>query len=202
MRKPSVTIDEIIKSGEELEAENIAITEYSLSQRVGKGRPKRLFDEWNKYVSTRPASKLITLSSDDIHVLEPEVESLLDNLVNNMNQQLKEIIVSCDKKLKLMADKKVEVASDKFDIEMQELIKTCDVREEFVDDLEQENEKLIDELDSLNLLKAQQFEYEKTFIKLRSRLQSKSDLLNERQLRIDELVKLNHLLEENANTTQ
>ncbi len=198
MKKPSVSTEEIIKAGELLESLNVTITEYSLSKRIGRGRPKRMFDEWNKYVSTRSQNKSTVLNSNDIHVLEPEVEALLDGLVKNMNQQLKEIIINCDKKLKLMADKKVEVANDKFDSEVKELLQTSDVREEFVDDLELENEKLIDELDNLKLLETQQFEYEKTFIKLRGRLQSKSDLLAERQLRIDELIKLNNILEGTA----
>lgn len=199
MRKPLVTVKEIVEAGELLENDKVIVNEYTLSKKIGKGRPKRLIDEWNKYISKRKFVSLDisnTLKSGDIHVLEPEVELLLDNLIENMNQQFKEIIINCDKKVQLMADKKVDIANNKFDLEIEGLSKTLDVREEFIDELELENEKLIDELEYLKLIEAKQFEYDKTFIKLRGRLQSKSDLLAERQLRINELVKLNNILEE------
>jgi hypothetical protein len=205
MRKPLVTVKEIVEAGEFLENDKVIVNEYTLSKKIGKGRPKRLIDEWNKYISKRQFVSLDisnTLKSCDIHVLEPEVELLLDNLIENMNQQLKEIIINCDKKVQLMADKKVDVANNKFDLEIEGLSKTLDVREEFIDELELENEKLIDELECLKLIEAKQFEYDKTFIKLRGRLQSKSDLLAERQLRINELVKLNSILEETTNMAE
>jgi hypothetical protein len=205
MRKPLVTVKEIVEAGEFLENDKVIVNEYTLSKKIGKGRPKRLIDEWNKYISQRQFVSLDisnTLKSCDIHVLEPEVELLLDNLIENMNQQFKEIIINCDKKVQLMADKKVDVANNKFDLEIEGLSKTLDVREEFIDELELENEKLIDELECLKLIEAKQFEYDKTFIKLRGRLQSKSDLLAERQLRINELVKLNSILEETTNMAE
>ncbi|MBA6232193.1 MULTISPECIES: hypothetical protein [unclassified Colwellia] len=205
MRKPLVTVKEIVEAGEFLENDKVIVNEYTLSKKIGKGRPKRLIDEWNKYISKRQFVSLDisnTLKSCDIHVLEPEVELLLDNLIENMNQQFKEIIINCDKKVQLMADKKVDVANNKFDLEIEGLSKTLDVREEFIDELELENEKLIDELECLKLIEAKQFEYDKTFIKLRGRLQSKSDLLAERQLRINELVKLNSILEETTNMAE
>jgi hypothetical protein len=205
MRKPLVTVKEIVEAGEFLENDKVIVNEYTLSKKIGKGRPKRLIDEWNKYISKRQFVSLDisnSLKSCDIHVLEPEVELLLDNLIENMNQQFKEIIINCDKKVQLMADKKVDVANNKFDLEIEGLSKTLDVREEFIDELELENEKLIDELECLKLIEAKQFEYDKTFIKLRGRLQSKSDLLAERQLRINELVKLNSILEETTNMAE
>jgi hypothetical protein len=205
MRKPLVTVKEIVEAGEFLENDKVIVNEYTLSKKIGKGRPKRLIDEWNKYISKRQFVSLDisnSLKSCDIHVLEPEVELLLDNLIENMNQQFKEIIINCDKKVQLMADKKVDVANNKFDLEIEGLSKTLDVREEFIDELELENEKLIDELECLKLIEAKLFEYDKTFIKLRGRLQSKSDLLAERQLRINELVKLNSILEETTNMAE
>jgi hypothetical protein len=205
MRKPLVTVKEIVEAGEFLENDKVIVNEYTLSKKIGKGRPKRLIDEWNKYISKRQFVSLDisnTLKSCDIHVLEPEVELLLDNLIENMNQQFKEIIINCDKKVQIMADKKFDIANNKFDLEIEGLSKTLDVREEFIDELELENEKLIDELECLKLIEAKQFEYDKTFIKLRGRLQSKSDLLAERQLRINELVKLNSILEETTNMAE
>jgi hypothetical protein len=52
------------------------------------------------------------------------------------------------------------------------------------------------ELDHEQAKPNDQFENEKTILKLRTRLQSKSELLNERQLRINELTQMTQMLKE------
>ncbi len=198
MRKPLVTTEEIIKEGEWLLSQGKTVSGYKIKSRIGRGRAERLMEEWQKYLDTKQLnsnSDSENMHTLEIDVLEPEIELLLDNLVDNMNQQLKEIVISCDRKVQTMGDKKVEVVRSKFELEVDKLYSTLDVREEYIGELELENEKLIDELTKLKSIELNQFENEKIFIKLRGRLQSKSDLLAERQLRIDELNKLNHILE-------
>lgn len=204
MRKPLVTTEEIIKEGEWLLSQGKTVSGYKIKSRIGKGRADRLMEEWENYLDTKqlnPNSDSENMNSSEIHVLEPEIELLLESLVDNMNKQFKEIVISCDKKVQTMGDKKIEVVRSEFEIEVDKLYSTLDVREEYIGELELENEKLIDELNKLDSVEINQFENEKTFIKLRGRLQSKSDLLAERQLRIDELVKLNNILEGTVNLT-
>ena len=205
MRKPLVENEEIIKAGERLLVEGKTVSGYKLKKDIGKGRPERLMEVWINYLDGNQSETLNNVgevNSGNIHVLEPEIEFLLEKLVERMNQQFKEIVINCDLKVQTMADKKVEVARKKFELEIEEAYSTLDVREELIGDLEVENEKLSDELTKMKSIELNQFENEKTFIKLRGRLQSKSDLLTERQLRIDELVKLNSILEETTSVTE
>jgi hypothetical protein len=202
MRKPLVEIEEIIKAGKWLLEQGQIVTGYKLKKYIGKGRPERLMEVWINYLDENQQKNpygIDGVNSANIHVLEPEIEFLLEKIVEGMNQQFKEIVISCDLKVQIMADKKVEVARKKFELEIEKAFSTLDVREEYIGDLEMENEKLSDELTKLKSIELNQFENEKIFIKLRGRLQSKSDLLAERQLRINELVKLNNILEETKN---
>jgi hypothetical protein len=205
MRKPSVTTEEIIEAGEFLEKQKITVNGYTLKKKIGKGRPERLIDVWENRLTNGDFSQSDQskgLLTGDIHVLEPEVELLLEDLVENMSRQLKVIVIGCDNKVQLMADKKVEVARKEFDFEMEKLYSVLDVREEFIGELQIENEKLNGELKQLKPIEVNQFENDKKFIKLRIRLESKSDLLTERQFRIDELIKLNLVLQENRITAE
>ncbi len=191
MRKAEVSNDEIIDAGIALQFEGKTVTGYKLKTKIGRGRPDRLFEEWEKHLGGGSDLEFI----NEIHILEPEIEDLLSDLTQSLNTQLAQLVTSVDKKIKEMADKKVEVIQKDFQLKGHDLCGDIDELERMVGRLEIQTESLELDLNHEKSLKSDQFENEKTILKLRSRLQSKSELLKERQFRIDELIQHNQLLQ-------
>jgi len=192
MRKPEVSTEDIINAGNEISRSGSSITGYKLKKLIGKGRPERLLEVWEQEGS----GHLVQEQGNDLHVLEPEVEELLTELNEQIGKQLHDILVKVDKKVRCMADKKVTLIQQDFEVDGHNFCARIDELESLVGSLEMDRDKLssdlYDELSKPN----DQFENEKTILKLRTRLQSKSELLNERQLRINELTQMTKMLKE------
>lgn len=192
MRKPEVSIEEIINAGNEISRSGSSITGYKLKKLIGKGRPDRLLEVWEQ----EGDGHLIQEQGNDLHVLEPEVEELLTELNGQIGKQLHDILVKVDKKVRCMADKKVKLIQQDFENEGHNFCARIDELEGLIGSLEMDIDKLSMELDHEQAKPNDQFENEKTILKLRTRLQSKSELLNERQLRINELTQMTKMLKE------
>lgn len=190
MRKPEVSIEEIINAGHEIRRSGSSITGYKLKKLIGKGRPERLLEVWEQ----EGDGHLVQEQGNDLHVLEPEVEELLTELNEKIVKQLHDILVKVDKKVRSMADKKVSLIQQDFEVDGHNFCARIDELEELIGSLEMEIDKLSIELDHEQSKPNDQFENEKTILKLRARLQSKSELLNERQLRINELTQMTEVL--------
>jgi hypothetical protein len=192
MRKPEVSTEDIINAGNEISRSGSSITGYKLKKLIGKGRPERLLEVWEQEGN----GHLVQEQGNDLHVLEPEVEELLTELNEQIGKQLHDILVKVDKKVRCMADKKVTLIQQDFEVDGHNFCARIDELESLVGSLEMDRDKLssdlYDELSKPN----DQFENEKTILKLRTRLQSKSELLNERQLRINELTQMTKMLKE------
>lgn len=191
MRKAEVSNDEIIDAGIALEFEGKTVTGYKLKNKIGRGRPDRLFEEWEKHLEGGSELELI----DEIHILEPEIEEQLFDMTKNVNNQLIQLVTLADKKIKEMSDKKIGAIQKDFQLKGHNLCGDIDDLERMVGQLEIQIENLELNLEHEKSMKSDQFENEKTILKLRSRLQSKSELLDERQFRIDELIQHNQLLQ-------
>ncbi|MBA6295645.1 hypothetical protein [Colwellia sp. MB02u-9] len=199
MRKAEVASEDIYEAGRKLEQEGKQVSGYKLKNIIGKGRPERLMKEWsNRFINSEQP---IEFSDFDIHVLEPEVEELLESLNEEIGKKLNEIIVTCDKKIQSIADRKLTKIRLELEKNANNLCASIDEMDELICFHELENERLSQKLDHIQALKLDHFEDEKTIIKLRARLQSKSELLEERQLRIDELCNLNSVLQETDKRT-
>jgi len=198
MRKPEVASQDIYEAGHKLESEGKQVTGYKLKNILGKGRPERLMKEWsNRFIN----SELTVEFSDlDIHVLEPEIEELLESLNEEIGKTLHQIIVTCDKKIQSTADRNIAKIRLELETDAHNLCASLDGMDELICFHELENERLNQKLDHIRALKLDRFEDEKTIIKLRARLQSKSELLGERQFRIDELSNLNSILQGSGRT--
>jgi len=192
MRKPEVSIEEIINAGNEISRSGSSITGYKLKKLIGKGRPDRLLEVWEQ----EGDGHLVHEQGNDLHVLEPEVEELLTELNEQVEKQLHDILVKVDKKVRSMADKKITLIQQDFEVDGHNFCAKIDELEELVGSLEMDIDKLSSELYDERSKPNDQFENEKAILKLRVRLQSKSELLNERQLRINELTQMTQVLKE------
>lgn len=190
MRPSEVTTKQIVDAGFEIQRSGSRVSGYKLKKIIGKGRPERLMEVWEQEMSGESELE----NSDDLHVLEPEVEQLLAELNVKIGQQLHDILITVDKKVRVMADKKVSLLKQEFDLEGHNLCAQIDELEALVGSLEMDNDKLSLELRNERSKPNEQFENEKTILKLRDRLRGKTELLKERQLRIDELTELTTLL--------
>ena len=194
MRKAEVSLENIYEAGYQLEQEGKQVTGYKLKNIIGKGRPERLMKEWsNRFINSEQNAGS---SGIDIHVLDPKIEELLESLNEEIGNKLNDIVVICDKKIQSIADRKIAKLRLELETDAHNLCATIDEMDELICSHELENERVRQKLDYFGALKLDHFEDEKTIIKLRSRLESKSELLDERQLRIDELSNLNKVLQE------
>ncbi len=192
MRPSEVSKEQIVDAGFEIQRSGSRVSGYKLKKIIGKGRPERLMEVWEQEMN----GQSVLESNEDLHVLEPEVELLLAELNEKLGLQLHDILVSVDKKVRAMADKKVKLIQQEFEIDGHNLCAQIDELEALVGSLEMENDKLSMDLHSERTKSNDQFENEKTIMKLRDRLRGKTELLNERQLRIDELTELTSILKE------
>lgn len=192
MRPSEVSTEQIVDAGFEIQRSGSRVSGYKLKKIIGKGRPERLMEVWEQEMNGQSELE----SNEDLHVLEPEVELLLAELNEKLGLQLHDILVSVDKKVRAMADKKVKLIKQEFEIDGHNLCAQIDELEALVGSLEMENDKLSMDLHSERTKSNDQFENEKTIMKLRDRLRGKTELLNERQLRIDELTELTSILKE------
>ncbi|AXQ98992.1 hypothetical protein [Pseudoalteromonas piscicida] len=192
MRPSEVSTQQIVDAGFEIQRTGSTVSGYKLKKVIGKGRPERLMEVWEQEMNGRPE----VYDSDEPHVLEPEVEELLAELNEKISKELHGILLKVDKKIRNMADKKVNLIKQDFEVEGQNLYAQIDELEAFVGSLEMDNDKLRMKLYDEQSKPNDQFENEKTIVKLRDRLRGKSELLNERQLRIDELTELTTILKE------
>jgi len=192
MRKPEVSTEEIINAGHEIKRSGSSITGYKLKKFIGKGRPDRLLEVWEQ----EGDGHLVHEQGNDLHVLEPEVEELLTELNEQVEKQLHDILVKVDKKVRSMADKKIALIQQDFEVDGHNFCARIDELEELIGSLEMDIDKLSSELYDERSKPNDQFENEKAILKLRVRLQSKSELLNERQLRINELTQMTQVLKE------
>lgn len=192
MRPSEVSTQQIVDAGFEIQRTGSTVSGYKLKKVIGKGRPERLMEVWEQEMNGRPE----VYDSDEPHVLEPEVEELLAELNEKISKELHGILVKVDKKIRNMADKKVNLIKQDFEVEGQNLYAQIDELEAFVGSLELDNDKLRMKLYDEQSKPNDQFENEKTIVKLRDRLRGKTELLNERQLRIDELTELTTILKE------
>lgn len=192
MRPSEVSTQQIVDAGFEIQRTGSAVSGYKLKKIIGKGRPERLMEVWEREKNGEPD----VYDSDEPHVLEPEVEELLAELNEKISKELHGILVKVDKKIRNMADKKVNLIKQDFEVEGQNLYAQIDELEAFVGSLEMDNDKLRMKLYDEQSKPNDQFENEKTIVKLRDRLRGKTELLNERQLRIDELTELTTILKE------
>lgn len=192
MRPSEVSTQQIVDAGFEIQRTGSTVSGYKLKKVIGKGRPERLMEVWEQEMNGRPE----VYDNDEPHVLEPEVEELLAELNEKISKELHGILVKVDKKIRNMADKKVNLIKQDFEVEGQNLYAQIDELEAFVGSLELDNDKLRMKLYEEQNKPNEQFENEKTILKLRDRLRGKTELLNERQLRIDELTELTQMLKE------
>lgn len=192
MRPSEVSTQQIVDAGFEIQRTGSTVSGYKLKKIIGKGRPERLMEVWEQEMNGRPE----VYDSDEPHVLEPEVEELLAEMNEKISKELHGILVKVDKKIRNMADKKVNLIKQDFEVEGQNLYAQIDELEAFVGSLEMDNDKLRMKLYDEQSKSNDQFENEKTILKLRDRLRGKTELLNERQLRIDELTELTTILKE------
>ncbi|MCF7519395.1 hypothetical protein [Pseudoalteromonas sp. L21] len=192
MRPSEVSTQQIVDAGFEIQRTGSTVSGYKLKKVIGKGRPERLMEVWEQEMNGRPE----VYDSDEPHVLEPEVEELLAELNDKISKELHGILVKVDKKIRNMADKKVNLIKQDFEVEGQNLYAQIDELEAFIGSLELDNDKLRMKLYEEQSKPNEQFENEKTILKLRDRLRGKTELLNERQLRIDELTELTQMLRE------
>lgn len=190
MRPSEVSVDEIVNAGFKVQRSGSNVTGYKLKKIIGKGRPERLMEVWEQEMTGESKQE----NGDDLHVLEPEVEVLLFELLEKVGSELHAILVAVDKKIRIMADKRVELIQHNFEIEGHNFCAQIDELEEIIGCREMDIDRLKLELYSEQSKPNDQFENEKTILKLRARLQSKSDLLNERQLRINELTQMTKVL--------
>jgi hypothetical protein len=192
MTKTKVSVDEIVNAGFEIQRSGSNVTGYKLKKVIGKGHPERLIDVWEREMN----GKLKPSEDDQLHVLEPEVEELLTEMNGKLGKQLHDILVTVDKKLRNMADKKVKLIQQQFETEGHNFCAYIDELEALVGSIEMDNDKLQMQIYDEQNKSNDQFENEKTILKLRDRLRGKSELLNERQLRIDELTELMQMIKE------
>lgn len=192
MRPPEVSTKQIVDAGLEIQRSGSRVSGNKLNKVIGKGRPDRLMNVWEQEMSGKSEAE----SARELHVLEPEVEQLLTELNVKIGQQLHDILVTIDKKIRVMADKKVNLIQQEFEVEGHNFCATIDELEAVIGTLEMDNDKLFIELHNERTKRNNQFENEKTILKLRDRLRGKTELLNERQLRIDELTELTTILKE------
>lgn len=192
MRPSEVSTEQIVDAGFEIQRSGSRVSGYKLKKIIGKGRPERLMEVWEQEMNEQSELE----NNKDLHVLEPEVELLLAELNEKLGLQLHDILVSVDKKVRAMADKKIKLIQQEFEIDGHNLCAQIDELEALVGSLEMENDKLSMDLHSERTKSNDQFENEKTIMKLRDRLRGKTELLNERQLRIDELTELTSILKE------
>ncbi len=192
MTKTKVSVDEIVNAGFEIQRSGSNVTGYKLKKVIGKGHPERLIDVWEREMNGKPKPS----EDDQLHVLEPEVEELLTEMNGKLGKQLHDIVVTVDKKLRNMADKKVKLIQQQFETEGHNFCAYIDELEALVGSIEMDNDKLQMQIYDEQNKSNDQFENEKTILKLRDRLRGKSELLNERQLRIDELTELMQMIKE------
>ena len=192
MRPSEVSIEEIVAAGQKIQLSGSNVSGYKLKAIIGKGNPKSLFKAWEKEMS----GKSELSEGNELHVLEPEIEELLAELNEKLGKQLHDILIVVDKKVRTMADKKVNLLRQEFETEGHNFCAKIDELEELIGSLEMDNDKLNMELYEIQSKPNDQFENEKTILKLRDRLRGKTELLEERQLRIDELTQLTSILKE------
>ena len=192
MRPSEVSVDEIVEAGFKIQRSGSQVTGYKLKTIIGKGNPKSLMKVWDREMS----GKSERIDEDELHVLEPEIEELLAELNEKLGKQIQDILITVDKKIRTMADKKINILRQEFETEGHNFCATIDELEALIGGLEMDNDKLRMKLYDEQSKPNDQFENEKTILKLRDRLRGKTELLNERQLRIDELTELTQMLKE------
>jgi hypothetical protein len=189
-RTPLNTDAEVIAAGYEIKNDKRKkrITGQALSNELGGGRPDRLLKVWESHISQEEV-----VSAEKLDLPE-ELEGVLEDILNKVSLNLRSVLVKSDAHINELANKRIE----KEKLWCAEQVDFLEEKLEDADSVINKNEDsidvLLDKIKTLEQYKDKVFEFEKSVIELRTKLEAyessitdKNRIITEQEARISEL---------------
>jgi hypothetical protein len=172
---------EVLDAGDVIKSKKRKVTKWGLRTEMGHGTPGNLIKIWNSLNGTEEESE-----GRASFLLPHKVQFLVDNLTNDITNNLNKIVQESNRMISDISEERLEAIQYSNEERNNILKQDLEAAEKIIGTSDQREKYLLDEIETIREHIKISKQDEITLIELTTELKGKNDLLEERELLIQE----------------